>query len=340
MIAEFASAQMGIKKDRWIGEMDVILREKFGRIKAIAWFDMAKEGDWRIASSAKSLRAYQKVVRKPYYLTSSVGLWETKDWFKKEAKNLPLPQRLEREITKIIKLKTPPVIDGNLTEWNKAYSLFLGAKEDVKLGNSWRDANDLSAKIYLGWDENNLYVAAEVKDDEPFTNEKEKGEIWNGDCLEIALGVNPEADPKRVFFVSGDYQMGLSPGNSEGIKPSIWIWQRTQPPIDVEINSKELNDGSGYIIEAKIPFSNFDSFKPKDNMVIGFDVAIDDADMTKTREVQMVWSGSKDFYRDPSQWGKATFVGRPLKNFVYLLVLAVFVVILIIMSIVFLMKRR
>lgn len=59
MIGEVASDEKGGSKELWIGEMFGTLKERFQRIDAIIWFDENKECDWRIRSSAGSLRSFR-----------------------------------------------------------------------------------------------------------------------------------------------------------------------------------------------------------------------------------------------------------------------------------------
>jgi hypothetical protein len=44
---------------------------------------------------------------------------------------------------------------------------------------------------------------------------------------------------------------------------------------------------------------------------IGFDLAVDDADLTGHRETQMMWAGRADNYLDPSQFGAVSFAPVP-----------------------------
>lgn len=59
MIAETGSTEKGGAKDVWISEAFAALENRFSRIKALVWFDVDKECDWRIESSAKSLTAFR-----------------------------------------------------------------------------------------------------------------------------------------------------------------------------------------------------------------------------------------------------------------------------------------
>ena len=68
MIAETASAEAGGDKAAWIRQ--AFLKDvpyNFPRIKAVLWFSINLERDWRVSSSPASLTAYKEVVSSPLY---------------------------------------------------------------------------------------------------------------------------------------------------------------------------------------------------------------------------------------------------------------------------------
>lgn len=214
------------------------------------------------------------------------------------------PQRPALLIPKATK---PVKIDGNLDEYPK-YAVRMDDKSFEKLQYfEYGGKDDISADIYLLWDDENLYVAAKVTDDVPFDNSKEGPDIWDGDALEVLLGMDEKADPARIYFGGGDYQIGLSPGNNKNIKPGEWVWRRDDYKGGIEVASKPW--AKGYTIEAKIPFKVLGGFKPEVGKKFDFDIAVDNSDKGK-RDAQMVWTGTKEFYSDPSQWGTAV-LSRP-----------------------------
>jgi hypothetical protein len=62
MICEVASAQSGGDKAAWIRDMGAGLAGPFSRVRAVVWFHVNKENDWRIDSSPASLAAFRSVV--------------------------------------------------------------------------------------------------------------------------------------------------------------------------------------------------------------------------------------------------------------------------------------
>jgi beta-mannanase len=58
-ISEFASAEAGGDKAKWISDMARVLPLKMANIGEIVWFDLNKETDWRINSSPQSEDAWR-----------------------------------------------------------------------------------------------------------------------------------------------------------------------------------------------------------------------------------------------------------------------------------------
>jgi hypothetical protein len=67
LIGEMASAEAGGDKGKWIDDIVPTLRNRFPLIKAIVWFDINKEADWRISSSPASEAAFIRMVNNPYF---------------------------------------------------------------------------------------------------------------------------------------------------------------------------------------------------------------------------------------------------------------------------------
>jgi hypothetical protein len=67
LIGEMASAEAGGDKGKWIDDIVPTLRNSFPLIKAIVWFDINKEADWRISSSPASEAAFIRMVNNPYF---------------------------------------------------------------------------------------------------------------------------------------------------------------------------------------------------------------------------------------------------------------------------------
>ncbi|HEX3072075.1 MAG TPA: glycosyl hydrolase [Ignavibacteriales bacterium] len=74
MVAEFASAEKGGAKASWIKDAYTMLKSAFPMIKAVTWFNINKETDWRINSSPEALAAYREAISDPYFLESAAQI--------------------------------------------------------------------------------------------------------------------------------------------------------------------------------------------------------------------------------------------------------------------------
>jgi mannan endo-1,4-beta-mannosidase len=67
VIAETASTEEGGDKAAWITEaFGSELPERFPNVRAVVWFNIVKETDWRVESSPESLRAFVTQASSPY----------------------------------------------------------------------------------------------------------------------------------------------------------------------------------------------------------------------------------------------------------------------------------
>ncbi|MCU1283298.1 MAG: hypothetical protein JWM53_6844, partial [bacterium] len=67
IVPETSSAEVGGNKAAWIADLQQQLETHFTAIKAVIWFDINKETDWRIASSPPTLAAYKAMALDPFF---------------------------------------------------------------------------------------------------------------------------------------------------------------------------------------------------------------------------------------------------------------------------------
>ena len=70
MLGEFASAEQGGSKPNWITDAFSKIKTDYPRIKLLCWFNINKERDWRINSSASSEAAYRQAIGDSYFVES------------------------------------------------------------------------------------------------------------------------------------------------------------------------------------------------------------------------------------------------------------------------------
>lgn len=67
MVSEVSSAEQGGSKAAWIASAALALETRFPAIRALIWFDVDKEADWRADSSPAALRSFRTLASEPYF---------------------------------------------------------------------------------------------------------------------------------------------------------------------------------------------------------------------------------------------------------------------------------
>ncbi|KPK42450.1 MAG: hypothetical protein AMJ78_02600 [Omnitrophica WOR_2 bacterium SM23_29] len=204
------------------------------------------------------------------------------------------------------------IVDGKMEKaWDDAALLIMNRTESskpiLKVGE-WSSDGDLSAKVRLLWNEENLYLFADATDDVPALNSNDGNDITDGDAIELFVGTDSE-NILEEGYSSGDFQIVF------GANEKAWIFGqadggiRNSSPIDSEVKVQKREDG--YSLEARIAFKNFGKYDFSEGKELRFDIAIDDADEGSKSECQLVWNGSQKNFKDSKYWGRAKLVGAP-----------------------------
>lgn len=202
------------------------------------------------------------------------------------------------------RLTTPPIIDGNLAE----YADLPAAESQYRVFNveDWDGSDDVRARWQLGWDDDNLYVAAEVEDDRHVQTQT-GSTVFQGDSLSIQIDTERDADygPR---LSPDDYQIELSPGDFAGVPASTYRFRGSEqgemsdfPGQAIFIATRSV--GGGYTVEASIPWSDL-GIVPSAGLVLGMALNVNDNDTpgTAVQEVMKSHIASRTF-RDPTTWG-------------------------------------
>lgn len=212
-------------------------------------------------------------------VTRKVGTIYIENIHFSETKKEPSEEQIK--ITKTVK---PVLINGILKEWKKAVRIKIVPKKHLESGEI-SGKNDLSAYVWFMWDNEYLYFAARVTDNQIICR-KEKSDIWREDCIELFI------DPKNDGFVwnnRNDFQIGFTPTGPED-KPQSWAWFQKGETGDAVKKSSKIGK-KGYVIEAAIKWS-FLNLHPEKGMVLGISPAIHDFDKDETPNGKLNWSYS------------------------------------------------
>jgi hypothetical protein len=176
----------------------------------------------------------------------------------------------------MLRVSVPPAVAGSLEEWPEG--LFVTVAQTVKRGLHG-SKTFVDAVGALGFDATNLYVAMRVRDDSPLKNSAEDPLTLfkSGDAVDVTLGLDPAADPKRKGPVAGDVRLLLAVVKG---KPLAVLYKpvdptagpelrrefsspvgRTQmdrvqvlPEAKVAAKVRQLKDGKFWELEASVPW--------------------------------------------------------------------------------------
>ena len=165
-------------------------------------------------------------------------------------------EKTQEEVYRIntYKIKSLITVDGKLDEWSLYPPLELHEKSNVVYGqHTWKGSEDLNFKTYSAWDEESLYFAFDVTDDNHSVNDKGR-ELWKGDHIELWLDADLGDDFTESTKSKDDFQFGFSPGNFTNIKPEVFLWTPNLTQIDTQkVDVAAAKTGYGYTLEVAIP---------------------------------------------------------------------------------------
>ena len=165
---------------------------------------------------------------------------------------------------KLIRVKNgTPVIDGDVDD------IWVSVEETTT--EVWVSGTSGStAKFRTLWDENNLYVLAEVTDS---LLSKKSADAYQQDSVEIFIDQN---NAKTTYYEADDFQIRVNFDNEVSYNPEL-------PGFTSATSLTE----TGYIVEATLPFTHVEAEVGK---VLGFDLQVNnDEDDDGNRDSVSMW---------------------------------------------------
>jgi len=214
------------------------------------------------------------------------------------------PVRRDSEwLLNIGRMPSAPVLDGKLEDWPaQAATILLGeARHTLPRPGQWDGTRDLSGAVRLAWDEDYLYLAAEVADDNLMQAKAEGGEPWQGDSLELFFNVAPGQQRTPCFR-----QVAVVPPLEEGAALATVCPQGNFPAVE----GKAVREPNGYVLECRIPWANLKPFAARPGGKLGFQIMLDDRDK-KGRKSQLCWFPSAITYAHPMEMGVVQLAEQP-----------------------------
>ena len=219
------------------------------------------------------------------------------------------------------------VIDGSLDEWNlDSPAVVADASQIIRDAVFWQGPNDCSATFYLAWDEENLYMAADVTEDTPL-GAIEMLPVDGEDNLMLFISTDPTADPDRQEYGTNDFMVYFIMDEGywdTAVDRSMVPKDNRQRYVSVGMDGGEnVLEGyscaiqmtaTGFIWEAVIPWSCFSNKKIEvytpaagDTLLCNFAITDISYPCPGTEYIpQLAWTGSQKINTNPSLWGTVT----------------------------------
>ena len=213
--------------------------------------------------------------------------------------------RLVRGIT-CTRTQRKIIIDGVLDDWDGITPLRLNQEHLVRFYPEfkWGGIEDLSADIFLAWDDQNFYFAAAVRDD-LFCQPYEGGEIWRGDSIQFSFDTLNDDSPAPD---ENDYEYGFAMTDKG---KEMWRWYAARGRKLGRVGKVEFSFSSQpkknqYIYEVAIPWNELTPLKPQKGKVCGFNVIVNDND-GQGRKGWIQWTPGIGEGKDTSFFDNLTF---------------------------------
>lgn len=192
---------------------------------------------------------------------------------------------------KVQKTSIAPVIDGSPDPGIWDHPNVLAVNAENVLSGTVSSASDLSGNAKFLWDNSYFYVFATITDN---TKQNDSPNAYDDDAVEIYLDVNND---KATTYGANDFQytFGWNDGTTVGVLPA--------GRSTAGITYSSVSTATGYVIEARIPWSTVQA-SPAEDQLLGVEFMINDDDNGGTRDKKLAWSSTTDnAWQDPSLFG-------------------------------------
>lgn len=153
-----------------------------------------------------------------------------------------------------------PTIDGSADDWSPEVASIDAntAQQFLRGAGLWQGADVDSHSVRLSWDDDNLYVFADVRDPQ-FDQQYTLSAAGQGDTLWLYFTNSAEASR-----LSAKVTLAQTPDG-----PQIWDWQRSRFFNGGVLAFQQLDGGYSY--EASLPWASLGVEAPQAGMQIGFE---------------------------------------------------------------------
>lgn len=210
-------------------------------------------------------------------------------------------------------VSVPITIDGDLAEWADIPCAVVDQADQITFGDpaGWSGADDLSGHVCYAWDADNLYVAFAVTDD-IIVQGYAGTDLWRGDHVELWFDTQLQLDFDSAVNSDDDFQIGVSPGSSDEVPPSLIVWTPARLPEQwAEIEYAVVQTETGYAAEIRFPAVVLTGLRLAPDHAIGATFDPSDTDTPGSSEQELMLSTAPEtLWGVPTLWNNLILLGQ------------------------------
>lgn len=175
----------------------------------------------------------------------------------------------------------PPRIDADLREWHGPAARVDSSVYLLTDPHDYRGNDDLSARIWLAWDDSALYVAGRVRDDRVTG-----GEAWDRDRINLVFDWRENdtpltyggTPPPTARWQTDDYWILLQPFGEAGAPGQVRLLNSSGQRVIDTARLAARHNSTGYTFELRLPADALPEYAPFTGYVAAFQLFVTDGD--------------------------------------------------------------
>ena len=200
---------------------------------------------------------------------------------------------------------TKVTLDGDLGDWRDATTFTLDDIHFINMAATgkkllWNGPKDLSAQFFIKWDNDALYLAALVHDDDHIQNANDQM-MWSQDILHTAFWIQEQGKPDARF----EFGFGAYADRDHVVKFMNSAGDSAGP--DVQFKSKVDRGAGTCVYEVVIPWARLAPFAPQSGKNFRFSFVVCDADSQLGKGYNYLgWTHGISYGKNPVDYATVT----------------------------------